>query len=627
MAKRLIPLILVAVAALAVATFPGVSAEEPDRILVDHGNGDIQWYPLTAGQTYRDVLEASVPGIDIVYGNVGDDLIVESLDGISNGYTGTQLCSWRLYVWDEVAWSVVPMDMEMHYEGGTIALAYYPDDSLFPASNPDYPTVWSSYRGDSSSSGISDSYGPDTVAKPLEWYNTYAGAVDCSILYADGLIYHTVSGLYGSVGMDSLAWLYCLDPVNKEVAWSFSYSDSGNIEIVTPVIVGDMIVLFSGNWHVYCLDRLTGEPIAELTPSGSEPDVCSMSKTTEYDTYGGDPPVVYDRTHVVAGPTNAVYDSGALYFGTSDGVMRCYSIDRVNGFCALWESIPADDVRGCFYFYPPCIAYEDGRRVVMHGNCNGYLLCADASTGELIWSKKVCDSKGNKAGAVTSITVCEDERALVCFSDGGMSASSGGMLLVNIGDGSEVWEYDYLGSKPVVYGDRAFVYISYTHNGAPTIKDHDTGKQVDLVSGYYSLWIDDGSRCWVQDTEAACGGGITYCDGRIYGMDYSPGSEGSLGGWVWCIDSDTGDVVWKAKVVPYAGAAYSMCTPTVVDGMVLVGNDYGAIYVISETPGVERHTSGRIDYTSEGLAHWSWILLFTVVAAAFVISFILYRRV
>ncbi len=614
-----------AICILAMAFLPGVSAASEDvaadRLLIDHGNGDIAWYDIVPGDTYREVLQLSVPDLNIIYSQSEEDTVVVSVDGMGN----TGLCSWRLYLWDEVVWNVQPMDADMPYDSGCFALGFYPEDSIVPAANPDYPTVWTSYRGDSSSSGISDSYGPDTVAKPLEWYNTYAGAVDCSILYADGMIYHTVSGLYGSVGMDSLAWLYCLDPVNKEVAWSVSYSDSGNIEIVTPVIIGDMIVLFSGNWHIYCFDRLTGEPLAEMVPTGTQPDKCNKVRTTEYDTYRTDPTVSYDRVHVSAGPTNAVYDSGALYFGTSDGVMRCYTIDREHGFTKVWETTPDDDVRGCFYFYPPCITYSDGKRVLLHGNYTGNLICADASTGEILWSKGITDSKGNKAGAVTSISVCEGERVLICFSDGGMSASSGGMALISL-DGGIIWENDYLGSKPAVYGDRAYVYISYTHNGADTIRDHDTGRDVELVSGYYSLWVDDCSLCWVQDTEAVCGGGITYCDGRVYGMDYSPGSEGSLGGWVWCLDADTGDVVWKAKVTPYAGTAYSMCTPTVVDGKVIVGNDYGAIYIISEIPGVERSTSERIDYDSQGLTHWSWLLIFAVSALIAVTAFVLYRR-
>lgn len=626
MAKRLIAaflLLLLVLPATSAGAEPGDASGY--RILLDYGNGNTEWHDIVSGATYREVLEASVPET-ITFSVSGDDTVVSEVGGFGKAEYGGVVCEWRLYLWNGTVWEPVPMDVAMPYPGGDVALAFYPDDSIVPSANPDYPTVWSSYRGNSSSDGISNSYGPDMVAKPLEWYQTYAGAVDSTILYADGLIYHTVAGLYGSVGMDNLAWLYCLDPVNKEVAWRVSYSDSGNIEIVTPVIVGDMIVLFSGNWHIYCLDRLTGEPIAELIPEGSSPDMCTRAKTLEYATYRTDPSVVLDRVHVSAGPTNAVYDSGALYFGTSDGVMRCYTIDRAEGFRMVWEHIPDDSVRGCFYYHPPCITYVDGVRVAVQGNYAGNLLCVDASDGSPIWSVAINDSKGNRAGAVTSISVCEGNRVLVCFSDGGMTASSGGMALVDLLDGSVIWEHDLLGSKSAVYGDRAFVYLSYTHNGERTIRDHDTGTDVELVSGYYSIWIDDCSRCWVRETEAVAGGGITYCDGRIYSMDYSPGSEGSLGGWVWCIDSDTGDVVWKAKAIPYAGAAYSMCTPTVVDGKVFVGNDYGAIYIISETPGIDRSSSERIDYRSEGLAHWPWISVFAASASIAVAAFVLYRR-
>lgn len=634
MAKRLIAITLILI--LFVSAVPAYSDGETSegKLLVDYGNGDTYWYAIPADvSTVKDAITRTLDanGISYTFADTEIGPVTDSVNGISSVTIGSssaskQKCEWRLYSWNGVVWETEPGNVDKEYLGSDLALGYYPMDTIAPASNPDYETVWSSYRGNSSSDGVSTSYGPDSVAKPLEWYNTYAGAVDCTILYADGLLYHTVSGVYGSVGMDSLAWLYCLDTVNKEVAWSLSYSNSGNIEIVTPVIVGDMIILFSGNWHVYCLDRFTGEALAELVPEGTEPDKCSRLKVTEYKTYRNDSPVVTDRTHVSAGPTNAVYDSGALYFGTSDGVMRCYSVDRDNGFTELWTNIPDDGERGCFYYYPPCITESDGKKVVLHGNCAGSLICCDAATGEKIWSVKMTDSAGNNVGAVTSISVCSGNRAIVCFTDGGMTAGSGGILLIDISDGSTVWKKYYLGNKPVVYGDRFYIYISYTTGGTHTITDHDTGAEKELVSGYYSLWVDDCSLCWVQDTEAVCGGGTVYCDGRIYGMDYSPGSEGSLGGWVWCMDSDTGTVVWKAKVSPYGGAAYSMCTPTVVDGKVIVGNDYGAVYIISETPGIERGSSSQINYESQGLAHWSWLALAGVTALVSLIAVVLYRR-
>lgn len=121
-------------------------------------------------------------------------------------------------------------------------------------------------------------------------------------------------------------------------------------------------------------------------------------------------------------------------------------------------------------------------------------------------------------------------------------------------------------------------------------------------------------------------GGVTYCGGNIYSMDYSPGTEGATGGQVWCFDSDTGNVVWKVKVSPYNGNAYSMCAPTVVDGMVLVGNDYGAIYILSETSSDQRARTANIDYETKGLAHWSWIATITLVIVALVASVWLYRH-
>ena len=68
-----------------------------------------------------------------------------------------------------------------------------------------------------------------------------------------------------------------------------------------------------------------------------------------------------------------------------------------------------------------------------------------------------------------------------------------------------------------------------------------------------------------------------------------------------------------------------MCAPTVVDGKVLVGNDYGAIYVISEVHGEERGSSSEISYKSQGLAHWSWIALFVALAAFTLVMARMYR--
>ena len=644
MAKRLTALFPVFLLLLATISIGYSSAEDPDEeetipeLLLDMGNGHTEWVTIVSGYSIEDMLSATL-GNRVTFGDVDGERRVLSVDGVTSVTIGTgyhtQECSWRIYSWNSVEWEFLTTDVSERFISTYLALAYYPNDLTIPVSNPEYRGVWTSYRGDSSSSGISTSTGPSHVATPLEWYSTYAGAVDASILYADGMIYHTVAGKYGAVGMDSLAKICCLDPVNQEVLWSRTYSSSSNIEITTPVIVGDMILVSSGNWHIYCLDRFTGEPLFELMPNDStgsgsvSGDMCKGSKVTTYIKRMDDKSVTDDRIHSNAGITNMVYDSGVLYFGTSDGLLRCFSIDRENGFKEIWNYKPnsdnPDDIyRGCFYYYPPTVCDIDGKKYVMIGNYGGNLLCVDGIAGTEVWHISVTDTEGNKVGQVSSISVCSNGKALVCYSGGEMSSTGGGIMLVNVTNGEVLWKQDIRCGKPVTSGDRFYCYI--TARTDQKIKDRTTGTEIDLVNGYYSLWVDDGSVQWCYPTDALSIGGVTYCGGNIYSMDYSPGTEGATGGQVWCFDSDTGNVVWKVKVSPYNGNAYSMCAPTVVDGMVLVGNDYGAIYILSETSSDQRARTANIDYETKGLAHWSWIATITLVIVALVASVWLYRH-
>jgi iron complex transport system permease protein len=66
-----------------------------------------------------------------------------------------------------------------------------------------------------------------------------------------------------------------------------------------------------------------------------------------------------------------------------------------------------------------------------------------------------------------------------------------------------------------------------------------------------------------------------------------------------------------------------MVAPTVIDGKIYVGNDYGAIYCISDIAGPEPGDEGEIKL-GNGLLHWSWLILFAIVAVAFVILYRMY---
>lgn len=622
--------VLIVIASMIMIPIPEAFASEDDAedgLLVDYGNGRYDWYALEQGQTVRDALlntlEANSVEIGFAdeYGTIG----IASVNGIvaqTIGGVGTSTCSWRIYSWNDVTWEFLTDDASDRYTGGSLAIGYYPHDTILPASNPDCRDVWTSFKGDSSSSGVSDSFGPERVATPLEWYSTYPGSVDSTILYADNLIYHTASGKYGSSGMDGFARLYCLDPSNHETVWEVGYSDSGNIEIVTPCIVGDLILLPSGNWHMYCIDRFTGEAVAELLPEGDDADMCEGLRALEYEVRLDSPTVSDDRIHSNAGVTNIVYDTGAVYFCTADGAVRCYTIDRDHGFREMWTTVPEEDYRGCFYYYPPVITGPSHDRIVVSGNCRGSVIALDADDGSVVWCKKVQSSSGEYANYISSVSACPDGRILISYD----CPTSGGLMLVNSSNGSLVWQKGIDCNHPTVFNDRFYGYVSHQPNGEQGIVDSRTGETREIASGYYSFWLSDCSMCWSQDTESQCKGSMTYCDGYLYSIDYSPGTEGAYGGWVWCLDSDTGAVRWKAKVAPYSGVAYSMCTPTVIDGRVLVGNDYGAIYILSETPSKTHDSSSNIGYESNGLLHWSWLTMFGVSAVVMIAAIILYRK-
>lgn len=631
--------VLIAISLLMCLVPAGYASADADSdtsgtsLLLDHGDGHTEWFPIDTSGTIASALDSALSG-RITYAYEGGTRIVESVDGVAKVTIGTgvnrQDCGWRLYSWNTVEWEFLTTDVSDRYNG-YLALAYYPNDTIRPVATPDYAEIWTSFRGDSSASGISGSTGPEFVATPIEWSNTYPGAVDCSILYADGMIYHTVAGKYGSVGMDSYARICCLDPVNQEVLWAVNYSTSST-ETVTPLILSDLILVASSNWHIYCLDRYTGEAVAELCPNNADPDMCQGSKVTTYIPRKADPSVSNDRVHLEGGVTNMVYDSGALYFGTSDGLLRCYSIDREKGFREIWVNTPASTsdpettYRGCFYYSSPAVTDIGGVRCVLAGNYHGALLCVNASTGAQVWSANIhYKDSGERAGNVASVNICSGERALITYTGGNdLDSSVGGVALIDLADGSIVWQQDIRCVRPVVSGDRFYCYVSAT--GSVSAVDSTTHQPVELESGYYSFWVDDGSFLWCQDTDVLSTGGMTYCDGKVYSMDYSPGTEGANGGWVWCMDCDTGRVVWKAKVTPYSGSSYSMCAPTVVDGMVLVGNDYGAVYLLSEKSGDGPSRSSAIEYMSEGLGHWSWIALAISSIIVLAVAVRIYRK-
>jgi iron complex transport system permease protein len=111
-------------------------------------------------------------------------------------------------------------------------------------------------------------------------------------------------------------------------------------------------------------------------------------------------------------------------------------------------------------------------------------------------------------------------------------------------------------------------------------------------------------------------------------MDYSTGMMYPTGGCLTSLDAKTGEENWRMLLTPASSVSYSMVQPTVINGKIYAGNDYGAIYCLSNIPGTnyDDYDTGPV-LISTGFNHWSWYL-FTLLFTASLVSFIiLYRRV
>ena len=616
-----------------------------DMVLIDMGNGDTYWSDISSTGSCIDIAEAAADSFGFVFVSSGTG--IARIGDMGEHTTGVQKCTWHLYRWNGSSWIV--SDSDISFAGGHIAWGFYASGSITPVEVPDSKSAWSQSRGNSSASAVSDSAGTNSAVVPVEWYRTYTTGMVCSsIVTAGDRLYHTTNGSFGASTSDGHAWLYCINRLTGDKIWDFDLSTGGQditvrspggYDITSPLIVGDMIIVnstteYAGEngstvMYVYCLDRNDGtllykEPIVHSPPLDSDGDTMWTGRT------------------FVTGGTTPIYDSGAMYMGTSDGRILCYSVSRESGFQKLWEYVPPSTMsgdeytgtRGSFYFHSPIIADVDGERTLFIGNYEGYLFSVDASTGKLNWAVQMIDlGSDNKPhpgtpGSVSSYAMTSDGRLIVGCTDGGLSSLSGYTLCVDAStgkgpNGSEYhWKISALLNAPVVSGTGFYSYVSLSDDTSASLKNVD-GTESAVRSAIYRFDLN-GDVVWATSADyQTIKAQLTLAGDRLYAMDYSAGVFFPSGGGLTAIDVADGSEVWRLKLSPYSSNSYSMVSPTVIDGRIYVGNDYGAVYCVSEVAGPSWN-GGKEIVLSGGLYHWSWVLLLIVVIATFVMLYRLY---
>lgn len=622
---------IIAVAAFAAVFAAPADAEEGSGMLLDYGNGDTEWLPAGTG-TLAEIVRGALDSAGIPYEEKEGGF--SSVGGMEEHEVGGQACSWRLYSWNGTEW--IHAGSSSDTVSGVVALGFYPSPSISPIETPDERTAWTMHRGDSGSTGKSDSYGTDSPATPLEWYRTYStGYVDSSIISAGGYLYHTTGGTYGASGSDAMPWVYCIDRHTGEEVWSHVFRIGQGYEVTSPLVVGDMLIVTATNWDVYLFDRFTGDVLCTV----------ALEKDYPYDDKGD---IAWDGRTFYTGGTTPVYDSGAVYFGTADGKVVSYGISFDSetgavGLELLWEYVPDSTfeggvykgTRGCFYFHAPVIGDVDGRRMLFIGSYEGYIHAIDAATGEGIWVQRMIDLRESNAlepgtpGSVSGISLTSDGRLIVSCSDGAMSPEYGTVRCVDartgLGpDGSEFyWEHVFKAGGPVLVEDGFYCYGSPSYGGATELPSVDGGT-VPADMGIYKFDYD-GRVVWCTPVNHTIKGAVTLADGLIYATDYSIGQYYPNGGGLAAYSAEDGHEVWKIRLEPYSDQSYSMVAPTVIDGKVYVGNDYGAIYCISEVQGKAFGDDGEIEIDSPGFMHWSWAVLIIVSLLAIALLYRFYR--
>jgi outer membrane protein assembly factor BamB len=577
--------------------------QSEDFMLFDMGDGHTVWTEINSTGSYAEVSESCAASANMEFMKTGSEA---TINGIENITLPGRTVSWTFYSYSDNGWTVC--DSDGTYGGGSFAWGFYPE-GLHPSETPSHKDSWTMYRGAADAAGTSDSPPLEEPASPVEWYRTYSdnGYVDSGLLVSENRLYHTSDGHWDP---DFRPALHCIDTDTGKEIWSFSYAGSIGYEVSTPAIVGDMIVLTASNRDIYGLDCVTGDLLwTETLPY--DPPVSDGESAPDWD----------GRTFVT-GATTPVYFRGAIYFGTDDGKTVCASVSR-EGCDILWEHVPTGEARGCYYYHAPILGSVNGKSMLFIGGYSGYVHALDALTGEQIWELEAIRLMGNNileegtpgsSGHMALGNNGSRDILVVSCTDGALSPRQGHILYLDAETGDELNRIAAWSCEPTVSEEGIYVYVNKVPDG-------------DWASGVYLIdW--EGNPVWKYNSPSWIKSPLTLAGGCVYFMDYSTGTMYPTGGCLTSLNAETGEENWRMLLTPTSSVSYSMVQPTVINGKIYAGNDYGAVYCLSNIPG-----AGQDDYetgpvlVSTGFNHWSWYLftiLFTTSLASFII---LYRRV
>ena len=376
----------------AVCIVPPSDATGDTDVLLDHGNGSVEW-TQSSGGTVEDVLADAMIGLGVDFeissGTISVDGVSSKTVGSSSnggsleesGATGaTVTTEWHVFLWDGSSW-VETDELSAPADASAVALAFYPD-GIAPVVTPDHPYAVTMSRGDSSNTGNFDADYSSGEEYEVTWSET--GTAHANILYAGGCVFQ-------KYGIDSTgtARVVCIDGETGEHVWEFEFTSGSNYESSTPLIVGDWIYVATMTGYIYRIPLYEGpgENNANVTSIGGVPfSEASPVEAVLKDFEVGN---TYD-----SGFSSMVFDSGVIYVTHSNGMVYCFDTE----LSLIWSQM----LDGSTYLVAPTV-YDgylftgalDGRLYVLDAVGGG--IVADTTVAQYRYQSKVYGGVGQVA--------------------------------------------------------------------------------------------------------------------------------------------------------------------------------------------------------------------------------------
>ena len=406
----------------AVCIVPPSDATGDTDVLLDHGNGSVEW-TQSSGGTVEDVLADAMIGLGVDFeissGTISVDGVSSKTVGSSSnggsleesGATGaTVTTEWHVFLWDGSSW-VETDELSAPADASAVALAFYPD-GISPVVTPDHPYAVTMSRGDSSNTGNFDADYSSGEEYEVTWSET--GTAHANILYAGGYVFQ-------KYGIDSTgtARVVCIDGETGEHVWEFEFTSGSNYESSTPLIVGDWIYVATMTGYIYRIPLYEGpgENNANVTSIGGVPfSEASPVEAVLKDFEVGN---TYD-----SGFSSMVFDSGVIYVTHSNGMVYCFDTE----LSLIWSQM----LDGSTYLVAPTV-YDgylftgalDGRLYVLDAVGGG--IVADTTVAQYRYQSKVYGGVGQ---VVVQPTGNGTYTLYMTFSDGlGMSQINCGFAI------------------------------------------------------------------------------------------------------------------------------------------------------------------------------------------------------